>query len=186
MGRRHAGGVRAGRLLSLLLVLQEQGRTTTSVLARRLEVSRRTVLRDLAALNGAGVPIVPTAGPGGGVELLDGWRGTLPGDAAPPGAFPLSAQPLLARALGVRSWSDGAAWLVVTPAPSPGHPIAPGLLRDAATACRERRGLDVAGDGVRGTLWPRRLVLDGGRWWVEDGRTAAGTPLDGITWWELR
>ncbi|CAL8971888.1 hypothetical protein PROP_00771 [Propionicimonas sp. T2.31MG-18] len=186
MRRRHAGGVRAGRLLSLLLVLQEQGRTTTSVLARRLEVSRRTVLRDLAALNGAGVPIVTTAGPGGGVELLDGWRGTLPGDTGPPGAFPLSAQPLLARALGVRSWSDGAGGLVVTPVPAPGHPVAPGLLRDAATACRERRGLDVAGDGVRGTLWPRRLVLDGGRWWVEDGRTAAGTPLDGIAWWELR
>jgi predicted DNA-binding transcriptional regulator YafY len=63
--------MRAGRLLTLVLILQRHGRVTAAELARRLEVSQRTVLRDLEALSGAGVPVYATRGPGGGFELLE-------------------------------------------------------------------------------------------------------------------
>jgi predicted DNA-binding transcriptional regulator YafY len=55
----------------LVLILQRHGRVTAAELARRLEVSQRTVLRDIEALSGAGVPVYATRGPGGGFELLE-------------------------------------------------------------------------------------------------------------------
>jgi predicted DNA-binding transcriptional regulator YafY len=63
--------VRAGRLITLVLILQRHGRVTAAELARRLEVSQRTVLRDIEALSGAGVPVYAIRGPGGGFELLE-------------------------------------------------------------------------------------------------------------------
>lgn len=63
--------MRAGRLLRLVLVLQDGRRHTAGDLAERLQVSPRTVLRDLDTLSGAGVPVYPTRGPKGGFQLLD-------------------------------------------------------------------------------------------------------------------
>jgi len=71
--------VRADRLLALLLLLQAKGRTTASRLAAELEVSVRTVYRDLEALAAAGVPVYAESGPGGGCQLLPGWRSPLDG-----------------------------------------------------------------------------------------------------------
>lgn len=70
--------MRAGRLVSLLLILQRRGRTTAAQLATELEVSERTILRDLDELSGAGVPVYAVRGPGGGFQLLDGYTQTLP------------------------------------------------------------------------------------------------------------
>lgn len=70
--------MRAGRLVSMLLILQERGRVTAAELARLLEVSERTVLRDIEELSGAGVPIYASRGPGGGFQLIDGYRVALP------------------------------------------------------------------------------------------------------------
>jgi len=75
------GAVRAGRLISLVSILSREGRTTASALAERLEVSERTILRDLEVLSGSGVPVYAVRGPGGGFQLLEGYSPTLPADA---------------------------------------------------------------------------------------------------------
>ena len=71
----------AGRLLSLVLILQQRGRATAAELAERLEVTQRTVMRDIEALSGAGVPVYAIRGPGGGFQLLEGYD---PAPISPP------------------------------------------------------------------------------------------------------
>ena len=66
--------MRADRLLSLLMFLQNRGRTTTNRLAEELEVSRRTIVRDLYALRVAGFPVYTERGPHGGVYLHEDFR----------------------------------------------------------------------------------------------------------------
>lgn len=71
--------MRADRLISLLILLQTRGSLTSQQLADELEVSVRTIYRDLQALAIAGVPVYMERGPGGGCSLLEGYRTNLTG-----------------------------------------------------------------------------------------------------------
>ena len=70
--------MRASRLVGLLGLLQARGRMSARELAGELEVSQRTILRDIEALGSAGVPVYAVRGCQGGFELLDGFTSDLP------------------------------------------------------------------------------------------------------------
>ncbi len=71
--------MRADRLLSLMMLLQNRGQMTAEELAVELEVSKRTIYRDIEAISIAGVPVYANGGPGGGYALLDSYRTSLTG-----------------------------------------------------------------------------------------------------------
>ena len=71
--------MRADRLLRMVLLLQARGRMTGAALAEELEVSVRTIYRDLEALDAAGIPVYAEPGPGGGCQLVEGYRSSLAG-----------------------------------------------------------------------------------------------------------
>ena len=97
--------MRADRLLSALLLLQAHGKQTGRELATRLEVSERTIHRDMEALSAAGVPVFAMRGVRGGWQLDDEWRTRVPGlEEAELRAF-LMAQP---RVVGDKLLADAA------------------------------------------------------------------------------
>jgi len=69
--------MRADRLLSIMMLLQTQGVMTATQLAQELEVTERTIYRDVIALSTAGVPVYTTKGPGGGIGLVEEYRNSM-------------------------------------------------------------------------------------------------------------
>jgi len=186
--------VRASRLVTLLFTLQRLRGATAAALARELEVSERTIYRDVAALSAAGVPLWTEPGRGGGIRLVDGWRTRLDGLTAQEAAaiFAVGAPQVLAE-LGMSAALAGAqAKLLATlPAELQAHARgvaerfhldAPGWfhtpqqvtqLAAVAEAVWEQQRLRIGyrrrRDVVERTVDPLGLVLKAGTWYLAAG-----------------
>src|SRR4051794_2291769 len=103
--------MRADRLLSIMLLLEMHERLTAADLARRLEVSERTILRDMEALSAAGIPVMAERGVGGGWRLIEGYRPQLTGlTAEEVQSLFFSRSPSALADLGFKEASESA-WL---------------------------------------------------------------------------
>jgi len=94
--------MRADRLLTLLLLLQNRGKMTSKELAELLETSERTILRDMEALSAAGIPVLAERGRQGGWRLTEGYRTSLTGmKPKEMASLLLSADPVILKDLGI-------------------------------------------------------------------------------------
>src|SRR5688572_16434907 len=133
--------MRADRLLSALLLLQAHGRLTGRELARRLEVSTRTVHRDMEALGSAGVPVLALRGARGGWQLEEGWRTRVPGLEEAELHALLMAQPRVLGDARLARAAERALDKLLAALPAP--------LREQAASIRQRLHIDTT--GWRGT-----------------------------------
>lgn len=183
--------MRASRLLTILMTLQLRGRVTAQTLAELLEVSKRTIYRDIDELSAAGVPVYAERGPDGGFALLDGFRLQLTGlTTAETEALSLAGVPAAAADLGLsRAASDGRLKLLAAlPEASRAgaervaerfhldpvdwyrrHRVPPQLATVAEALWADRR-LEVSYESwsrtARRRIDPLGLVLKAGRWYL--------------------
>lgn len=183
--------MRADRLIATLLLLQSRGRMSARALAAELEVSIRTVVRDLDSLGTAGVPIYSIRGPNGGYELWDGFRLELSGLTADEvrGLF-LDGPQIAAEVFGLQEALSRARLKVSHTLPAElsaaASDLADEFLHDPqawdaaapldrarflATSIRRRRVValrDAAGGGYGRplTVEPLGLVLKAGHWYL--------------------
>jgi predicted DNA-binding transcriptional regulator YafY len=189
--------MRATRLVSLLLLLQTRGQLTAAELAERLEVSVRTVHRDVGSLAAAGVPVEALRGPAGGYRLAGGYRTRLTGLTADEAAALFAAgMPGPAAELGLGGELAAARLKVLAALPSElqeraAHasrlfhldtrgwfraedrvPHLPALSAAVWSGCRARIRYREGARVVRRTIEPLGLVLKGGAWYLIAHRSA--------------
>ena len=180
--------MRAARVLDMLLVLQRRGRLTARELAETLEVSERTILRDVEAFSEAGVPIIATRGAGGGIELLDGFQTHLTGLTTDEAlCLFLVGQPQVAHRLGLGAPTRSArnklltalpprlaaeadrlsTWFLSDPDPWTGNRYRTVSCDASLDACRNAASIElaIAHEPVR-SIRPLGLVIKAGSWHV--------------------
>jgi predicted DNA-binding transcriptional regulator YafY len=183
--------MKASRLLSILMLLQSHGRMTAGALAQAMQVSERTILRDIDQLSAAGVPLWGERGRQGGFQLREGWSTQLTGMTEPEAnALLLAGLPGPATELGLGAPAASARLKMVASLPAPWREQAarvgerlhidpidwyraqdtPHFLRDAADAVWRGRRIGVRYQSWRGVsqreLEPLGLVLKAGAWYL--------------------
>lgn len=190
--------MRASRLLSLLMLLQTRGRQSAPALAEALEVSVRTVYRDIDQLSAAGVPVWGETGRSGGFQLREGWRTQLTGLTLPEArAIFMAGLPGPAAELGLGEAMATAQLklLAALPAgwPAEAQPVAsrfhldavdwfrsaapPAPLRTVADAVWQARRLRLRYESWQRTsertVEPLGLVLKAGTWYLAARRVSS-------------
>jgi predicted DNA-binding transcriptional regulator YafY len=183
--------MQAGRLLQILMLLQARGRMTAPQLAEAMEVSTRTILRDIDQLSAAGVPLWGERGRQGGFRLREGWSTQLTGMTGPEAsALLLAGLPGPATELGLGSAAASARLKMVASLPPEWReqadrvgqrlhidpvdwyraPDTPRFLREAADAVWQGRRIRVRYESWQATtereLDPLGLVLKAGAWYL--------------------
>lgn len=183
--------MRASRLLSILMLLQAHGRQSAPSLARALEVSVRTILRDIDQLSAAGVPLWGERGRQGGFQLREGWSTQLTGLTEPESqALLLAGLPGAATDLGLGAAAASARLKMVASLPAEWREQAdrvgarlhidpvdwyraqetPAHLREVAEAVWNTRRIALRYESWRGPaereLEPLGLVLKAGTWYM--------------------
>ena len=178
--------MRAARVLEMLQILQRRGRLTARDLAEQLDVSQRTILRDVDAFSEAGVPIFTTRGGRGGIELLDGFQTRLTGLTTDEAAsLFLVGQPEVAHRLGLGvparatrnkllnaiapmlavEADELASWFLHDPDPPGGHQIPHGELRRLSRSIKRCHEVELLiGQTSNVSVRPLGLVLKAGSW----------------------
>jgi len=178
--------MRAARVLEMLQILQLRGRMTARELARQLDVSERTILRDVDTFSEAGVPIFTTRGGHGGIEVMDGFQTRLTGLTTDEAAsLFLVGQPEVAHRLGlgvparatrnkllnaiapmlVTEAEQLASWFLHDPDPFEGHHIPHGELRRLSRSIKRSHWVDLVIDQEPPiSVRPLGLVLKAGSW----------------------
>lgn len=197
--------MRASRLLQMLLILQNRGRLTSAKLADELEVSRRTVLRDVDALTEAGLPVIVHQGNQGGIELGFNyrmrWTGLSDSEAEalglilgrpPPelAALGLAQAGERARSKLVESMPDALRQKIATAQANFRHvesrPEAPDpRIVPLAEAVRKRRIVRLgAKSGAPRTVHPCGLTIGEGGWRLVDAQSP-GQPIPATEWGDV-
>lgn len=149
--------MRADRLLSILLLLQVHQRLTARELAKRLEVSERTIHRDMEALSISGVPVIAERGQGGGWGLLEEYRTNLTGltETEIQTLFLIRPESLLAD-LGLSQTSEAALIKLLAALPT--------VQRRDAEYARQRMYVDAAGWNNTQEAVPHLHILQEAIW----------------------
>jgi len=149
--------MRADRLLSILLLLQVHRHITVGELARRLEVSERTIHRDMRALGMAGIPVTAERGTGGGWRLLAEYRTNLTGlNEAEIQTLFLTRPPRVLADLGLDKAAEAALIKLLAAMPS--------VSRRGAEDVRQRIHVDVSGWGQSKEAVPHLPILQDAVW----------------------
>ncbi len=189
--------MRADRLLTMMMLLQSRGKMTAKALAHELNVSRRTVLRDVDALSLAGVPIYAEGGHGGGIALDEGYRTHLTGLHTPEvQALFVANNPAVLRDVGLNEAAEQLVLKLLAALPTTHHltvdhirqrlmidstwwwhdETTPHFWDDLQQAVYEDRLLEATyehyrGDVVERVLEPYSLVNKSSQWYLVARRT---------------